>query len=333
MKLKVKYFPYQPHCFAFGGFDHQMLNTLKAVNLDDEIASKLDIWSRDDSFDIIHFWGISEHAFKIIDWSKRKRIKLVGTVLLPYFDNLRSKLSYYYRYKSANQTNLIYYYSLLDTVVVLNEVQAEVLNKYYKVPKQKIHIIPNIVNEDFFSYSGMDFILKYKIENYVLCTGNVCSRKNQYNLAQACIDLNLNLVLIGNVLDGEQKYGEQLRELIRDRNHIIWINELSNDSKEYLSAYSNCLIFALPSNGETQPISALEAVVMKKPLLLQESAYAKQKYYANAVLSKSGHQKDIKEALQKALITPLIPNHYITECKAESVGEKYNKLYVKIMGM
>src|SRR3569623_2271318 len=56
--MRVKFFPWQPHCFAFGGFDMQMLDTLDSIKNVGVDASKLDIWSRDNNFDIIHLWGV-----------------------------------------------------------------------------------------------------------------------------------------------------------------------------------------------------------------------------------------------------------------------------------
>jgi glycosyltransferase involved in cell wall biosynthesis len=331
MSVKIKYFPYQPHCFAFGGFDLQMLNTLEAVNTNSFEASRLDIWSRNNDFDIVHIWGMGDHAFKIIDWSKKQGKKTVSTSLLPYFEGLKPKISYLYHSLLKSEHKLQHYYSLLDAVVVLNELQAKILWKYYKVPEKKIEVIPNVVNDGFFGYKDNSFIKKYNIRDYVLCTGNICSRKNQLNLVLACIESNINLVLIGNVLDGEQAYGDKLGSLIEGRTNILWIRELANDSTDYLSAYSNCLVFALPSYDETQPISALEAVAMNKSLLLQQRPYANQKYYLNAELCKSGASMDILNGLRKALRKSPAENPFILECKAHSVGEKYRNLYSKIL--
>ena len=147
-----------------------------------------------------------------------------------------------------------------------------------------MEIIPNIVEDSFFKPPNFDFKKKYGIEQYVLCTGNICARKNQYNLALACINLNLNLVLIGNVLDGENMYGDKLAALEKEHQNIKWIRHMESGSDELVSAYYNCAVYALPSNSETQPISALEAVAMEKPLVLLDRRYAHQSFYVNAVI-------------------------------------------------
>jgi glycosyltransferase involved in cell wall biosynthesis len=330
--MKVKYYPYQPHCFAFGGFDMQMLNALDAVNKNGMYVSKLDVWSRDNDFDIIHLWGIGPSNYHIIDWARKAGKKVVATVLLPYFDTIRLKLSYYKHFLStANKQNL-HYYSLIDKIVVVNELQASVLIKYYKVDSVKIEVIPNIVEEKYFIKPNIDFSEKYGIENYVLCTGNICSRKNQYNLALACVNLSLNLVLIGKIHEGEDSYAEKLERLLKYNTNIKWIKELPKASEDLVAAYNNCTVFALPSKDETQPISALEAVAMQKPLVLMDKKYAYQSFYAGAVLCKSESAFHIEEALKNALKLEgrVIFNDDLPRCKHEIVGLKYKNIYQEL---
>lgn len=328
--MRVKYLPHQPHCFAFGGFDLQMLNTLKAVQDAGVDASKLDIWSRDSEFDILHVWGIGSHNFTTIDFAKKAGKSVVATILVPYYDTIRTKLGYYYRFLQVMESIRIL--KKIDKIVILNDLQLKVVHQRYKVPISKIEVIPNIVEDAYFKIPDFDFKKKYGIEKFVLCTGNVCSRKNQYNLALACINLNLDLVLIGNVLDGETLYGKQLADLAKRYKNITWISQQESGSDELVSAYFNCMIYALPSKSETQPISALEAVAMGKPLLLLDRSYANQPYYKNAILCKSGDVKSIEKGLVMA-INKKASSEYnveILNCKKEKVGNLYKDLYEKL---
>lgn len=325
--MKVKYFPCQPHCFAFGGFEIQMLSTLDAVIRAGVEASKLDIWSRDRNFDIIHLWGVGPHNYQIIDWAKKSGKSVIATVLLPYHDTMRSKLGYLYRFIQVKK--LIHYYNKIDKIVVLNHLQSQVLAHYYKAPSSRIEIIPNVIEDKYFDVPSLNFSEKYGIENYVLCTGNISSRKNQYNLALACINLNINLVLIGNILDGEHEYGENLEKVVSSNKNIKWIKELPKASNDLVAAYYSCLIYALPSKNETQPISALEAVAMRKPLVLLNRNYAHQSFYNGAILCNSPSVKDIEFALKKSINdkTSHVENLEILNCKEEIVGEKYKACY------
>jgi glycosyltransferase involved in cell wall biosynthesis len=328
--MRVKFFPWQPHCFAFGGFDMQMLDALDSIKNVGVDASKLDIWSRDNNFDIIHLWGVGMLNYHVIDWAKKSGKLIVATVLSPYHDTIRSKLGYYYRYFKVIQ--LINYYKKIDRIVVLNREQLNVLSKYYKVSPSKIEIIPNIIGNEYFRIPAFDFFKKYGVRNYVLCTGNISRRKNQYNLALACINLNLNLVLIGNILDGEKDYGEKLETLVTKNKKIVWIRELPSGSEELVAAYYNCKVYALPSKNETQPISALEAVSMGKPLILMDRKYARQSFYKDATLCKSPSVKDIEKSLTKVMNDNKIQkkNQEIADCRTEKVGQMYRACYSKL---
>jgi glycosyltransferase involved in cell wall biosynthesis len=329
--MKVKYLPYQPHCFAFGGFEIQMLSTLTAVKNAGVDADKLDIWSRENDFQIIHLWGVGTPNYAVIDWAEKASKTVVATVLLPYHDTLRSKLGYIHRLFRIKQ--LINYYKKIDKIVVVNELQAKVLSKCYKVAPSKIEIIPNIVEDRFFTIPGINFSEKYQIDNYVLCTGNIQFRKNQYNLALACISLNLNLVIIGKILDGELSYGKKLEALTSRHKNILWIPELPHASEELVSAYYNCMIYALPSRKEMQPISALEAAAMQKPLVLMDRMYARQSFYKDAVLCKSPAVKHIEAALSLCIKhkSQIRENREILKCKSEQVGKMYKECYFKLM--
>ncbi len=323
--MRVKFLPHQPHCFAFGGFDLQMLNTLAAVQAAGVDASKLDVWSQEKDFELLHVWGIGAHNFTTIDFAKKAGKLVVATVLVPYYDTLRSRLGYYYRFFQVIAS--IRALKKVDKIVVLNNLQFQILHKYYKVPASKMEIIPNIVEGSFFNVPTFDFKKKYGIEQYVLCTGNICARKNQFNLALACINLNFNLVLIGNVLDGENMYGDKLAALEKEHQNIKWIRHMESGSDELVAAYFNCAVYALPSYSETQPISALEAVAMEKPLVLLDRSYAHQSFYANAVLSKSGDVKSIEKAVAISNNTSSKYNKEILSCKKENVGRLYKNLY------
>jgi len=225
-------------------------------------------------------------------------------------------------------------HNMVDKFVVLNESQSKMLIRYYNIDKNKIEIIPNIINENFYLAVNDSLAVKdLAFNNYVLCTGNISSRKNQLNLAKAVTELNLSLLLIGNILEGEEAYAKELQLLINKNKNIIWKTEIQEGSNELVNYYINCKIFALPSYEETQPISALEAICLNKPILLQHKEYAKQKYFNCAYLCKDGSVASIKEGLLKFLKdeNTLLPNLHIEECRQESVAYKYKELYDSLL--
>lgn len=334
--MKIKYIPCQPHCFAFGGFDLQMLHTLDALNKIGVVTTKLNLWDRDNDFDIIHFWGLDVSQFRAINFAKKSKKKIVITALTGYHENTFN----FFKFKLVSKLQWPNYNSdiirLADAFVVLNEGQAEYAVKYLGVPYKKISIIPAILNDKFFEFKPIcnSFEKQFGLTEYILTTGNVGSRKNQLALALACDRIKKQLVIIGNEASGEESYASQLNDLISKSQYVKWIKELDNNSDILLAAYSEATIFALVSKDEQQPMSAIEAAKMGKPLLLADRMYAKQPYFKNACLTNFSSINDIAHSILKILESP---ERYITDDSdysmfgSKSVAEQYSQLYFKIM--
>ncbi len=327
--MKIKYLLSQPHCFGFGGFDIQMIATSEAISKCQVDISKLDVWSRDNKFDILHCWGLSFSHYENYLWAKKTGKKLVATILMQDNDTLYAKFKFKVSSLLYKQRLLTEMLRLPDKVIVVNEDQAKICNLNFKIPKDKIHIVPHVVGDIFFKED--DTININSNNQYVLTVGNVCSRKNQVALAKACIGENLKLIIIGKVLDGEQMYGDELRKLVDKNNHLLtWIYELKENSKELVEYYKQCSIFALPSYIEQQPISLLEAAAFKKPLLIADRNYAKQKFYRNSCIVDPSLITSIRSGLQRTLNNPLMfipPYETLKECQQSEVGKAYTKIY------
>lgn len=328
--MKVKYLPLQPHCFAFGGFDIQMILTSNAIaNCGVEIE-KMDIWDRNRDFAILHCWGLNLSHTENYNWAKKAGKKLVASILVRENETLHDKFRFKISsllYKQRMVGNLL---KMPDKIVVVNDYQANFCNVKYKVPSQKIDIIPNVVGDEYFMNAEMPASNKY-----ILIVGNVCARKNQVKLAEACIAGNYPLVIIGKVLDGEKTYGDELNKLVNNNSNLItWIEELKEGSNELITYYKNCMLFALPSFVEQQPLSMLEAAVIQKPILTADRNYAKQRYYQNALKINPTSVLSIKEGISTILKAPsnyVADQNILVECKSDHVGNKYKELYEKLM--
>lgn len=333
--MKVKYVPSQPHCFAYGGFEIQMLSTLDAAIKSGVHAEKIDIWSRDNDFDILHCWGLGFHHYENIRWANHARKKVVLTALLSYYETFNERLRHLFSTYIKKAQYYIQIANMADAVVVVNELQADACLKYFKVPSNKIHVIPNIVHAKYFENKlDNSFSQKYNLSNYVLIVGSVCARKNQLNLINACIKANIKLVVIGRLMEGEEAYGKQIEIAIEGNSNIIWIPGLTPNSDELVSAYQGSSVVALPSYIEQQPITLLEAVAMQKPLLMSNRAFSKQKYYQNAMCVSPESVDAIADGLKKISSEPskYIPSLLtIEECREESVGNAYHQLYRSIL--
>ncbi|WP_406824412.1 glycosyltransferase family 4 protein [Pedobacter sp. KACC 23697] len=329
--MKIKFLPFQSHCFAFGGFEIQMLATFDALDALGASVSKMDVWSRDQDFEILHCWGLDIGNYENIKWAKKSGKKVVVTALLGYYETLKEKARFLISSIMYKQRIIIEMLENIDAIVVLNDLQAEVLKKNYNLPDSKIFIIPNIVGEIFFEKR-----LQSSDNGYVLTVGNVCARKNQILLAKACQALNLPLVIIGKMMSGEEKYGEELEKMVTNSGGLInWINGLKENSDELVDYFLNCKMFALPSHAEQQPISILEASVLGKPILTSDLAFGRQIYYHNSMLVNPSDYNSILNGLK--LITYFkgeanIPSFdKVRECSSQYVADSYLNVYNSVI--
>jgi glycosyltransferase involved in cell wall biosynthesis len=274
--MKIRSVPVQPHCFLFGGFDIQMIRTnelLQSIGVD---SRPLDLWSKD-QFDILHLWGLEESHKKIIEISKLHGKKIVMTPLLPYV-NLKSYINKFSGRLNKGKNIL----TKIDLLLVVNDLQAEAAIKLYGVNENKIEIVPTILEAKFFANNNDDANCINNNDYYFLCSGNICKRKNQINLAKASIKAGVKMIFIGNIMGDELKYADEFNEIVNKNSLIEWHRWLDVD--ELYKKTKNASGIALASNYECQPASGLEAAALKKPLLLGDRSYAHQQFYRPARL-------------------------------------------------
>jgi glycosyltransferase involved in cell wall biosynthesis len=218
----------------------------------------------------------------------------------------------------------------IDRFTVVNLAQARYLVGTIGLPAEKVSVVPNVVDDIFFGAAAGAEKQSFEIENYVLCVGNICRRKNQLTLAQACRKLGVPLLLVGSVLTGEEEHGRVVAESMKDYGGFRWIQGLTSGSARLAAAYRNASVFALPSFTETQPISALEAAASRKPLVLADRPYAKQEFYENALLVDPISVDGLAKSLSKAFDHPEAycpPAATLEQCRNNRVGAAYRDIY------
>jgi glycosyltransferase involved in cell wall biosynthesis len=327
----VRVVPLQPHCFAFGGFEIQMLAAMESARQAGADVAPLDFWRREADFDVLHLWGLELQHSSTVKWAHAGNKRIVLSALLNYpgwKSWLRHSASLVIGPARMRRSML----AMIDCVTVVNKAQATFLVSTVGFPAEKVVVVPNLVDEIFFGTGTKSEDAVVEIENYVLCTGNVCRRKNQLALVGACQALGVSLLLVGKVLTGEEDYGRAVADAIAKAG-FRWIKGLGPGSLELARAYRSAAVFALPSHEETQPISALEAAASRKPLVLGDRPYARQEFYAGAALADPHSVKAIAGALQKALDHPALhcpPISVIEPCRRKNVGAAYMAIYGRL---
>lgn len=274
-KVKVGYFPMQAFFLAFGGFEVQMLTAANLFQSDDEIdIVKINPWESNYNFDIIHFWGCSDHHYVNFKWAKSTNSKVIITTLLPYFS-----FSNYLKMKVRSflllDKKIKFQYINADKIIVLNSSQARALSLYYSIPKHKIAIIPNTILSDYLKYNTLNKQEDIG-EKYVLCIGNISKRKNQLILAKEMTKINKKCIFVGGLLKNENDYYMEFRKVVTANKLHNHINHLQPGSEDLANLYLNCEALILLSEDETQPITILEALYFNCKVILPKRNWSKQ---------------------------------------------------------
>ena len=329
----VRVVPFQPHCFAFGGFEVQMIAAMETARDAGANIAPLDFWSREADFDVLHFWGLELQHSDAVKWAHAANKKIVLSALTNYpgwNSRLRHLLSYAVGPARLRKPML----AQIDCITVVNGEQKAYLVNTIGFPKEKVFIVPNVIADIYFTVQERTDDTDLGIENYVICTGNICRRKNQLALARACGKMGVPLLLAGNVLTGEEDYGRAVAEAVASYSGLRWVKGLPPGSVQLAAAYRRSAVFALPSYFEQQPISALEAAACRKPLVLGSRPYAKQEFYEHAILADPHSVEAIAKALRKALDRPEAycpPAATLELCRRDKVGAAYFEIYQRLI--
>ena len=149
-------------------------------------------------------------------------------------------------------------------IVFVSDLSAKTFKKLYPDYSDKVRVVPNGISKEIYSTKPV-FDGKLRM----ITVGTVCKRKNQIVLIDSLkdirehgIDATLKIVGGGPELDNCKQYA-------KDSGVEKWIEFLGpRDDIPELLAKSN--LFVLPSLDEGLPISAIEAMRAKLPLILTD---------------------------------------------------------------
>jgi glycosyltransferase involved in cell wall biosynthesis len=138
--------------------------------------------------------------------------------------------------------------------------EGRLISEGLGVDPARVSVVPNGVDERFYTADPTPFIEKYGVRDFILNVGHTGHvRKNVLALIQALSAIDHPAVIIGRFISGE--YGEACRREAAKHRHILLIDGLEHSSEMLASAYAACDTFVLPSMFETPGIAALEAAL------------------------------------------------------------------------
>jgi len=153
--------------------------------------------------------------------------------------------------------------SKAEKVICLSKDYKQFINKKYGVNKNKIVVIPNGISEKFFINKEKKI---NKIPN-LLFVGRLSVEKNIFKLIEA-VSLLKNKVILHVVGEGEKE--EELKKLIFDKRMKNVILHGKKTARELIDFYKHADIFLLASSCEGLPLTLLEAMASRTPIIASD---------------------------------------------------------------
>lgn len=213
--------------------------------------------------------------------------------------------------------------------------EAELVRRGLGVPKEKIEVVPNGVEERFYNADATLFRKQYGVEDFVLNVGHIGpERKNVYRLICALEDVNVPAVIIGRIERNE--YGLSCLARASKNPRLLILDSIPNDSPMLASAYAACDVFSLPSLFETPGIAALEAALAGAKIAITKHGGTEEYFGPHAEYLEPTSVELIRHAIVTALNKqkdPALREHVHKEYLWERVAERTARIYERILAV
>lgn len=193
-------------------------------------------------------------------WAQRQMMRLMR-VLVP------RKLMAPFRWET---------HRLADANIALTPWEAHLQNYLFEVAKEKIHVIPNGVEETFLKSTPA------VRGQWLVCTATITERKRVLELAEAAVAARTPLWVIGQAYSDADEYARSFFQLSRAHPQILRFEGPIGDRVKLAQVYREARGFVLLSASESLSLSALEAAACGCPLLLSDLPWARSVFAAHA---------------------------------------------------
>lgn len=309
--LKVRFISNFPLSIVYGGFEHQCVQTCKALKSLGVDADLLDWHDAEQNNYILHLFAPDPMWARIVEhWGHRGPVvisAIAGTRGFRRRSYLKNKFINYFAQVLRQETIFYRIRKLLhkvDKIICVNPLEQDFFVRTYDLSPNKTAIISNGVDESRYSTPGEIFADKFGLRDFVLYVGNITHRKNPLLLAECLNKIGLKGVFIGQEMPLEIQYGETFQNLIDSSPNLMWIPGLDYDDPLLSSAFAAAKVLCLPSIAETQPLAAMEAMAAGTPVILGDFPYAHQPPFENTARCNPEDKRSIENCVEEVLRSP-----------------------------
>ena len=196
-----------------------------------------------------------------------------------------------------------------DLVTTVSDYSKKAIVRHFGIPQEDVHVVPNGVSPFFFESYDKEGSRKkvsgqFGISNYILYVSRIEPRKNQLDLLQSYLDLELHLQGKSLVFVGKESIPvPQIRAIIDTlpgeiSNKIFFLENISNTDLRLL--YQAADLFVYPSKGEGFGIPPLEAAALGVPTICSNTTAM-----SDFTFFGSNHISPDREALKRSIVSAL----------------------------
>jgi len=275
--MKVLFDYHTPFALAHGGLQYQIIQMKAALEQAGVETDYLRWWDAGQHADIIHFVGRPTTEYIAFAHGQNCKV-IVGELLTATGSRSRGQLA-----AQKICTRILRKilpgtfaarmawdaYRLADACIANTSWEAHLMNYLFDAPKERIHVVPNGVEEVFLNSP------KAARGAWLVCTATITERKRVLELAGAAVRAQTPLWIIGRAYADTDPYAQKFFALARRHPQILRHEGAIADRARLAQIYREARGFVLLSNMETRSLSAEEAVACECPLLLGDLPWAR----------------------------------------------------------
>jgi len=196
-------------------------------------------------------------------------------------------------------------YHLADRLLPNSQAEAEQLVRYFQVPRDKIHVVPNAADRQLAFANPRPFrrlVAELRLDPtqpIVLCPARIEPRKNQRTLIRALSDTCVSLVLLGDPVVGHEDYFQQCEAEAGP--NVRFLPRIPHGDPMLGSALAAADCLTLASWFETPGLAAIEAAMTGTPLVLPTGGCAQEYFGPLARYVKPDRPAAIRRAVFEAI--------------------------------
>jgi glycosyltransferase involved in cell wall biosynthesis len=274
--MKILFHNHTPFLLAHGGAQIQIEQTKTGLEKIGLTVENLRWWDDAQTGDVLHFFGRMPTG--ILRLAQAKGIKVVMADLLTEQGSrspgrLQRQKILSRILKRVLPGSLVAAfnwesYQLADACVALTEHEANLMNYLFDAPREKLHVVPNGVEEVFLESRPA------RRGPWLVCTATITERKRIVELAESAVAAQTPLWVVGKAYSDTDPYAKRYLDLAARYPKLLRYEGAITDRRRMAEVYREARGFVLLSTMESLSLSALEAAACKCPLLLSNLPWA-----------------------------------------------------------